>query len=344
MTVHLLGYRVPIGSMQVIAIASVWIVTLINCAAVSASGTVISILTAIKIAIVFAIALAAFLLAKGNWEHFAMSNAAGTCEAVSTASRGGIGGLAAAMLGALWGYDGWSNLTIVAGEVKNPRKNISIALIGGMMIVILLYVAANVAYFYVLTPTEIASVSVQSSVATEVVQRFLGSVAAAAMAAALLISSFGSLMTSILVGARIPYAMARDRLFFQGMGQVSAQTRVPVNALVVQAVWISILTLSGSFDTLTDSVIFASWIFYALVTASVFMFRRRRPDVDRPYHTWGYPVTPVIFLMVALWLFISTIITAPVRSLIGLGLMFLGFPLYWYWGGKQRTPVESSVL
>ncbi len=151
-------------------------------------------------------------------------------------------------------------------------------------------------------------------------------------------------MTSILVGARIPYAMARDRLFFQGMGQVSAQTRVPVNALVVQAVWISILTLSGSFDTLTDSVIFASWIFYALVTASVFMFRRRRPDVDRPYHTWGYPVTPVIFLMVALWLFISTIITAPVRSLIGLGLMFLGFPLYWYWGGKQRTPVESSVL
>jgi APA family basic amino acid/polyamine antiporter len=314
------------------------------CAAVSASGIVLSILTVVKVAIVFGIALAAFLLAKGNLAHFSMTNAGGACEGVSAAARGGIGGFAAAMLGALWGYDGWSNLSIVAGEVKNPRRNIPLALIGGMMIVITLYVAANVAYFYVLSPTAIANVSTQSSVATEVVETFLGHVAAGAMAMALLISSLGSLMSSILVGARIPYAMSRDALFFEGMGKVSQRTRVPVNALIVQAVWISLLTLSGSFDSLTDSVIFASWIFYALNTASVFIFRKRRPDMDRPYRTWGYPVTPIIFLLIALWLFVSTILTAPLRSLIGIGLMALGFPLYWYWGiRKAPAAVRTSA-
>ena len=338
-TYKVFNYPIRIGSMELIAIGSVWIVTAINCLAVAVSGSVISVLTVIKVAIVFFIALAAFLFAHGDWRHFSMSNIGGLCAGVSNSARGGVAGFGAAMLGALWGYDGWSNLTIVAGEVKNPKRNIPIALIGGMLIVMLLYVCANLGYFYVLTPTEVANVSLQSSVATEVIQKFLGPLAAAIMAAALLISSFGSLMTSILVAARIPYAMARDRLIFPRFANVSQKSRVPVFALLIQAIWISVLTLTGSFDALTDSVIFASWIFYAMVTASVFIFRKKMPQAERPYRTWGYPVVPLLFLLIAAGLFVDTIATAPVRSLLGLSLMLLGLPLYWYFNrSTAKTP------
>jgi APA family basic amino acid/polyamine antiporter len=151
------------------------------------------------------------------------------------------------------------------------------------------------------------------------------------MAIGLLISTVGSLHTGIMTAARVPYAMAHDGLFFRSLAKISENTHVPVNALIVQAVWISILTLSGSFDTLTDYVIFAGWIFYALNTASVFIYRKKMPDAPRSYRTLGYPVVPIIFLLAAAWLIISTLMTAPLRSLIGLGFISLGIPLYSYW-------------
>jgi amino acid transporter len=136
------------------------------------------------------------------------------------------------MLGALWGYDGWSNLTLVAGEVKNPQRNIPLGLIGGMFVIITLYVFVNIAYFYALSPTEIASIPKASSVATEVAKSFLGPIAVSLIAAALLASTVGTLHTSILTGARVPYAMSRDRLFFQNLARLSPRTRVPIGALV----------------------------------------------------------------------------------------------------------------
>jgi APA family basic amino acid/polyamine antiporter len=194
-----------------------------------------------------------------------------------------------------------------------------------------LYVFVNFAYFYVLSPSAIASVGLSSSVATEVVARFLGPSAVRIMAAALVVSIFSALHVATLVCARVPYAMAGDGLFFRAVGRASHGTRVPVNSLIVQGVWSSVLVLSGSFDALTDYAIFAIVGFLAMITASVFVLRHREPDTARPYRTWGYPVTPAIFLLVTGYLLVNTIVTAPRQALAGLGLIALGLPFYWYW-------------
>jgi APA family basic amino acid/polyamine antiporter len=307
------------GSLQLIALAAIIFVTLINCLAVNVSGNVAAVLTGVKIALVLLIGIGAFVLSDGTFSHLADSNTGGVCDGVDPAARVGIAGFGAAMLGALWAYDGWNNLTLVAGEVKNPQRNIPLALITGMATVALLYILANLAYFYVLTPTEIASVPASSSVATEVVTPLSSARARSALiTAALLASTFGTLHTSVLTGARVPYAMAQDGLFFRSLARLSPRTRVPVGAILVQGVWACILALSGSYDTLTDYVIFGSWIFYGLATASVFIFRRRMPDAERPYRAWGYPIVPILFLLVTAWLLINTLLTTPRQAITDL--------------------------
>jgi APA family basic amino acid/polyamine antiporter len=339
----LFGKSVPFGMLQVVALSAIVIFTVVNCAAVVVSGWVATALTCVKVALVLGIGLGAFLLADGGWGHFAMTNAGGACEGVSETARWGVAGFGAAMLGALWGYDGWNNLTLVAGEVKNPQRNVPLALIGGTITIILLYVFINVAYFYVLDPTAVASVPASSSVAAEVTRSFMSSFGEGArrsvaglIAAALMASSIGTLHTSILTGARVPYAMARDGLFFQGLARLNPKTRVPVGALLVQGVWACVLALSGSFDTLTNYVIFGSWIFYGLVTGSIFLFRRRMPHADRPYRAWGYPVMPVLFLLVTAFLLVNTLMTNPSEALIGLGLIALGLPVYYFFFRHRR--------
>lgn len=334
-TLSIFGHSIQFGWMQIIGLAIVALVTGVNCFAVSTSGNVASFLTVLKIALVVGIGFGALVFAKGDWSHYSMANAGGSCEGVGAGAIGGWSGFAAAMLGALWAYDGWTNLTILAGEVQNPQKNIPKALIGGMLTIAALYVAVNLSYFFVLTPTEVASVPATSSVATEVVLRFLGPIATGFMAAGLIISTLGTLHTGILTASRVPYAMARDGLFFRSVARVSERTHVPIHALVVQGIWISVLVLSGSFDTLTDYVIFAAWIFYSFNTASVFIFRKKLPDTPRAYKTFLYPVAPVIFIVVAVWLIVSTIITAPLRSFIGLAFIALGIPLYSYWKNRK---------
>jgi basic amino acid/polyamine antiporter, APA family len=246
------------------------------------------------------------------------------------------------MLGALWAYDGWSNVTIVAGEVKNPQRNLPLALIGGILIVAALYIFANFAYLYVLSPVEVASVAKASSVATEVARKFLGPAAVGAIAMAMMVSTLGSLHTGTLSGARISYAMAKDGLFFRPLARLSEGTRVPVNALVLQCVWSCVLALSGSFDTLTDYVIFAAWIFYALNTASVFIFRRTMPHAERPYKTVGYPVLPVVFLIAAGYLIVNTIMATPKQALIGLLIIALGLPSYLFWARRGAVNVGDT--
>jgi len=191
----------------------------------------------------------------------------------------------------------------------------------------------------VLTPTQVADVPASSSVAAEVVRRLLGSLAVTLMAAAMMISSFGALHASILGTARIPYALAKDGLTFKALAQVSPRTHVPVRSLLVQGVWACALALSGSFDMLTDYAIFALTLFYALVAGSIFIFRRREPDAVRPYRTWGYPVVPVVFLTVTGWLIFETIRNNPERTGIGLFLILLGLPVYWF---LLRRPEQSN--
>ncbi len=345
------GYAFELTSLQIIAVMMIIIFTTINCASVVLSGKIATVLTFVKIALIAFVGIGAFVwVSGGTFAHFSMTESGGACEAVGEAVRYGspsytfIGGFGAAMLGALWGYDGWNNLTLVAGEIKNPGRNIPIALIGGTVLIIFLYVFVNVAYFYILDPTAIASVAKDSSVAKEVVSKFFGGVQTAGIGIAvalftvgLMLSSIGTLHTSILTGARVPYAMAQDGLMFESMGRLSEATRVPVVALIVQGFWACLLALSGSFDTLTDYVVFGSWIFYALATSTVFVFRRKFPDAIRPYRAFGYPIVPILFLIVAGWLLISTIINSPTQSLIGIFLIALGLPVYYYLTRTNRN-------
>ena len=341
-------YTYELTSLQIIAVMMIVIITTINCASVAFGGQLATILTFVKIALIVLVGAGAFFLASGNFANFSMINSGGACEGVSDSVHYGVAGYSfaagfgAAMLGALWGYDGWNNLTLVAGEIKNPQRNIPIALIGGTAAIVLLYVFVNIAYFYVLTPTEIANVSKDSSVAKEVAVRFLGAGAIVLMTAGLMASSLGTLHASILTGARVPYAMAQDGAFFRKFGELSQATRVPIVALVVQGIWACLLALSGSFDTLTDYVIFGSWIFYALATASVFVFRRKLPDAVRPYRAFGYPIIPFVFLLVAGWLLINTMITAPVQAFAGIFLILLGLPIYYF--VRRNAPPDNLEI
>jgi APA family basic amino acid/polyamine antiporter len=320
-----------ITGLTLVALATIWVVALINCVSVAAGGRTALMVTIAKIALVFGVGLAAFLFAPGDWSHFTTSGFAGSCEGVATSARGGIAGFGAAMLGALWAYDGWNNVTPLAGEIRDPQRNMPRAFVGGMLVVGALYLFVNVAYFYALTPTAIASVPVSSSVATEVLKRFWGPIAISLTAVALMISSFGALHASVLANSRIPFAMARDGLFFPGLAQLSPRSKVPVRAILAQAAWGSVLAMSGSYDTLTDSVVFVLWAFYGLSIASLFVFRRTMPDLPRPYRALGYPIIPLIFLLVTCALLINTFIAAPRQAFQGVAILIAGLPFYWWW-------------
>lgn len=346
------GYPYEVTSLQIVAVVVIAIFTTLNCLSVSMSGQIAAALTFVKIGLVVFVGLGAFLFATGGgFENFGMVDTTGACEGVNASVRFGtaeytfLAGFGAAMLAALWGYDGWDNLSFVAGEVKDPNRNIPIAIIGSVVLVILVYVGVNVSYFYVLDPTAVASVSKDSSVAMVVVSKFFGGdvaslatgVALAIFSVGLMMSSLGVLHTSILSASRVPYAMAKDRLMV-GMFDRLSVNAVPINGVLFQGVWASVLALSGSFDTLTDYVIFGSWIFYALIGSSIFVFRRRYPDAERPYRAFGYPIVPIVFLLVAGWLLINTMVTAPTQSFIGIGLILLGLPVYYYLTYRDAAP------
>jgi APA family basic amino acid/polyamine antiporter len=336
------GYKFSFGSVQLVALSAIAVVTLVNCATVVVSGNIAALLTALKISLVLAVGVGAFLLAQGDWGHLWLTDAGGQCADVGASARGGMAGFGAAMLGALWAYNGWNDLTLVAGEVKNPQRNIPLALIGGMTMVGVLYLFVNFAYFYVLTPTEMANIPATSSVAAEAARRFMGPLALSLIAAGMMGSSFGTLHIGVLTGARVPYAMARDRLFFQNLARLSKRTHVPVGALLVQALWAGLLALSGSFDALSNYSIFGLWIFYGLTTATVFVFRKRRPELARPYRTWGYPVVPALFLLAAAWLLTMTVLAMPYQAVTGIILIALGLPVYYFWHGGKQTVSEDT--
>ncbi len=347
---------IDVSMIQLVALMMIVIFTTLNMATVVLSGQIATVLTGVKIILVLFVGLGAFVWATGDFAHFSMINDGGACEGVAESARYGsatysfAAGFGAAMLGALWGYDGWSNLTFVAGEVKDPNRNIPLAIIGSTVLIVILYVVVHIGYFYVLDPTTIASLPASSSVGKALVSGFFGGVgsfgggvAVAFFTVGLMLSSLGTLHTSILSGSRVPYAMAADGLMIKKLGVLSI-TGVPIRSLIFQGVVAALLALSGSFDTLTDYVIFGSWIFYALVTSSIFVFRRKYPNAERPYRAWGYPVVPLVFLLVAGWLLVNTLITSPKQSFIGIGLIVLGLPVYYYLNNREGNarPDEES--
>ncbi len=317
--------------LTLVALLAVWAVTILNLRSVSTSGRAALVLTMMKLAAIVIVAAAGLAYADGHWMHLTMSSAGATCEGVADSARGGMAGFGAALLGALWAYDGWNNVAPLSGEVRDPGRNLPLAFIGGTLLVGSLYLLVNVGYYHVLTPAQVGSVATTSSLATEVMQRFVGSRAVTLLALVLMISSLGALHASVLASSRVPFAMAREGLFFRALARVSPRSHVPAGSILAGGALASLYALSGTYDTLTDAAMFVSWLFYGLSVATVFVFRRMLPDAPRPYRAFGYPWVPMLFLGVTAWLLVNTFFASPRLAIFGVLLLLAGLPFYWWW-------------
>jgi APA family basic amino acid/polyamine antiporter len=253
-------------------------------------------------------------------------NAANYAAAIPAA--GGAAGFFAALVGALWAYDGWNNVTMVSSEIRDPQRSLPRALIAGTAAVIAIYLLANLAYFYVLSAGEVAHTP---RVAAEMMRKIYGAPGASAVSIAAMVSIFAALNGSILAGARVPFAMARDGLFFRSVARVHPVYRTPGVSILAMNVWAALLVLSGRYEQLYTYVIFASWILYGMAAASVVVLRRKRPGMARPYRTFGYPWVPVLFVLGAMAVLVFTLRQSPRESLLGLGIIFAGLPFYFHW-------------
>jgi len=247
-------------------------------------------------------------------------------------ATGGVAGFFAALVAALWAYDGWNNVSMVSSEVRNPQRNLPVALVFGTLAVTVIYLLTNLAYFYVLPASRVAA---SDRVAAEMMRRILGASGAGAVSVAAMISIFAALNGSILSGSRVPYAMARDGFFFNSIAWVHPKFATPGASILALSGWAMLLVLSGRYEQLYTYVIFASWILYAMAAASVIVLRFRRPEAPRPYKALGYPVVPVLFVLVAVCLIVSTLVESPRESLLGLTLIFAGLPFYFYWNRRR---------
>ncbi len=307
---------------QPAAMALILFLGLINYYGVKLGGRVQVVMTAAKVGLIGAIVLIGL-----TWRGASLANYRSAIPAA-----GGASGFFAALVAALWAFDGWNNAVMVGSEVREPRRNLPRALIGGLLTTIVVYILANLAYFYVLPAAAVAS---SDRVAATMMRRVTGEFGAAAVSLAAMVSIFGSLNGSLLSGARIPYAAARDRLFFRAVGYVHPVHRTPSVAILGLSAWSALLVLSGRYEQLFTYVIFAEWLLYGMSAAAVVVLRRRRPELPRPYRTAGYPLVPVLFVLVAFCLLAATLVASPRESLMGLALIFGGVPFYFYW--KRRA-------
>lgn len=318
-----LGYFFPMSDIEIklTAIGSIIILTFVNAVGTEFGIRVQNILTFIKMFALFVLAVAGIFFSPQT-------------EILREPILFSIPSFGLAMMAILWAYDGWVDLSFVAGEIRDPEKTIPRSLFLSTMIVIVLYLAVNLAFVSVLP---IATMANSSLVASDAAVVMFGGIGASLIAVAIMISMFGANNAFVFTAPRIYYAMAREGLFFRSMALLHASSRAPVIALIAQGAWAIVLVLIGTFNQLITYIVFAIWIFYALSCAAVIILRQREPETNRPYKTWGYPFTPVVFILFAVGLVINTIMESPMDAAIGLVLIFSGLPAYWYWQKQQRS-------
>jgi APA family basic amino acid/polyamine antiporter len=325
-----------LGGVVPVAITLIVVFTAINCLSVNAGGWLQTVLTALKVVLILGLAGGALVSADaGNWSHL-------TSGGYSGGTFPGWGPFGLAILAALWAYDGWNNLPMAAGEVRDPGKNVPRAIVLGTLIVLAVYALINVAYFYALSFDDVATARSDRypdapAVAARVADTFLGTTAQAFLAFALTASALSAMTGSMLTGARVPFAMARDGLAPRRLAHVSQGSRAPVVAVLIQGGWASLLATSGRFDQLTDYVVFSSWLFYALNAGGVIRLRRARPTLARPYRVPLYPVVPLLFLVLSSLLLLNTMVSATAQSLKGIAFMSLAVPVYLVFHRRERA-------
>ncbi len=310
------------------AVAALGVFAFINFLGVRAGGRVQIVLTVIKISSVAAIIVAAFALVRPGSAGFHPFFPSGYSAITLT-------GFFGALSAALWAYDGWEDLNLVGSEVEDPQRNIPRALILGVLFCIALYVSFSMAAHWALP---FAAIAQSPHVASDLVTRISGRNAALLVTLAMAISALGTLNSSVLSGARVPYAMARDGIFFRGTAEIHPRFRTPGGAILFEFVISSLFALTGTFEELTSLFLFATWIFYALAVAAMIKMRRTEPGLVRPYRCWGYPWVPAAFLAGAAALTVTLWLARPVRSSIGLVLIFSGLIFYRHWQRKLPLP------
>ncbi len=316
---------------QIFAIAATLLITLLNYLGVKKAGDFQLVFTLLKIAMILAIVAIGFSFSGGTLANF---------SSTFTGAKGGIAGFMAALIAALWAYDGWNDLTMVAGEVKHPERNLPRALIFGMAIVAALYLLVNGAVQYVMPAAAIAA---SPRPASDAVSLVLGSAGARLVAAGMALSMLVTLNGTIMSGARVPFAVARDGYFFRILGEVHPRFRTPSVALIFQAALaVILLLLGGSFRQFFSLAIFAEWLFYMIAGSTVFIFRRREPDAVRSYRVWGYPFVPALFIAASAILLYFTFTENLRYSIWGSLLILAGIPVFYVFSALRRSPSDLS--
>ncbi len=324
-----LGYFVHLSAVGVklAAIAGIIFLTGVNYFGVKMGGAFASLFTVLKVIAIAGLIGLGFFLGKPGMTPFTPLIPPGGHIATS---------LTLAMVGVLWAYGGWQHATFLAGEAMEPRRSLPIAIISGTLIVIVAYMLVNVVYLYLLPVSQIASTT---RVAADTAERFLGPAGGTMISLAIIVSTFGTAGIYTLSAPRIYYAMAEDGVFFKKVAYVHPKYRTPTYAIMFQSAWVIVLLMSGNFLQLITYAIFADWIFFALTAASVLVFRKKLPGIDRPYRTLGYPYTTLFFVIVASLFVVNTVVSAPLQSLAGLAFISLGVPVYYYW--KQKSAASD---
>ncbi len=320
--------------MKVVAISLIAVLTLVNILGVKKGAYLMNFLTAIKFVALIAVCTLIFIFAKGSTGNFLGTGS-------PAAGAGGLlGRFGLAMVAVLWAYKGWETGTYSAGEMRDPQKKLPLGLFIGTLAVLSLYILANLAYLYVFPASRMAS---SGRIAADVMAEVFGPAGAAAIALIILLSMTGTANGHIMTSSRVFYAMARDGLFFKSVARVHPIYRTPYVSIILLASWAAVLSLSGTFEQLFSYVIFGFWIFMGLTVAGVIILRRKRPDLPRPYRTWGYPLTPLLFILSSVFLTVNSLVHDFRNSAIGLVLIALGIPVFFVWRGRCAPGLDENT-
>ncbi len=337
------GWSVDLSKGQVVAISALILLALANCLGIKWGALIQNLTTVGKTVGLLGLIALAMYFPKGDWSHLTPMRPAN----VDVWSIGYFFIFGGALVGSLFSSDAWNNVTFTSAEVKNPKRNLPLALALGTIIVTGLYLLANLGYLHVMSIGEITAFNESKrpqtlTLGVHVVNLVAGSLWGRFLLAAILISVFGTMNGMSLAGARVYYAMAKDGVFFKSLGRVHPRFHTPSFALVVQALWASVLTLSGRYNELLDLVMFAVMIFYVMTVIGLFVLRWKRPDMERPYRAIGYPVLPALYVVLASFISIAILDVKP-YALPGLLITLSGIPFYFLWRRGQRGALKSDA-
>jgi APA family basic amino acid/polyamine antiporter len=320
-------FAISPAAQKVISVVFILFLVAVNYIGVRAGANLQNVLTIIKLTGLVGICVVIFLFARGTTANF-------TAGGAPTLGGGFWSRFGVALIASLWAYKGWEAATYSAGETKNPQRNLPLGILLGCLACIVLYVIAQLAYLYVIPASGIAK---SDRIAAEAMNLAVGGAGASVISFIILFSIMGATNQNFICSPRVYFAMAKDGLFFPQIAAVHPKFLTPHVSIIAIGLWSIVLSLSGTFEQLFTYVVFGQWIFFGLTVAAVIILRLKRPDLPRPYKTWGYPVTPVVFILAALYIAASALINQFWNAMAGLGIIVLGLPFYFIWKRRAKA-------